>query len=95
MSGGGGPPPPWKLPAGVNASLWAYTQTPRLAEEEDAYFAGHPLFEADRRALDARFAEPGPLVDLGSGAGRLAVHFAARGFPAELPHYVSQRPGGQ
>ena len=25
---------------------------------------GHPLFEADAKALDERFTEPGPLIDL-------------------------------
>ena len=74
-------PPPWKLPRGVNASLWQYAHTPRLANDEDDYFQGHPLFETDRRALDARFLEPAPLVDLGCGAGRLSVHFARRRFP--------------
>ncbi len=72
--------PAWKLPTGVNAALWRYAHTPRLADDEDAYFAGHPLFRADRDALDARFVDPGTLVDLGAGAGRLSVHFAARGF---------------
>jgi SAM-dependent methyltransferase len=75
------PPPSWKLPEGVNASLWEYAHTPRLADDEDAYFSGHPLFEADARALDERFVEPGPLVDLGCGAGRHSVRFARRGFP--------------
>jgi SAM-dependent methyltransferase len=65
----------------VNASLWEYTQTTRLAEEEDEYFRDHPLFEADARALDARFTIPGPLVDLGCGVGRNALRFARRGFP--------------
>lgn len=74
-------PPPWRLPQGVNASLWRYAHTPRLAEDEETFFAGHPLFEADRAAVDARFTEPSPLVDLGCGAGRLALHFARRGFP--------------
>ncbi|MEJ7639082.1 MAG: class I SAM-dependent methyltransferase, partial [Singulisphaera sp.] len=32
-------------------------------------------------AVDARFVEPGPLVDLGCGAGRHALRFARRGFP--------------
>jgi len=77
---GGGDLPDWKLPPGVNAALWRYAHTPRLADEEDGYFAGHPLFRADRDALDARFVEPGPLVDLGAGAGRLSVHFAQKGF---------------
>jgi len=73
-------PPAWQMPEGVDGPLWQYTQTPRLAAEEDAYFAGHPLFEADVRALDERFVVPGTLVDLGCGAGRHAVRFAARSF---------------
>jgi SAM-dependent methyltransferase len=91
-------PPSWKLPRGVNASLWRYAHTPRLAEDEDAFFAGHPLFEADRCALDARFVRPGPLVDLGSGTGRLALHFARRGFPVtavELSHAMLQAAGAK
>jgi SAM-dependent methyltransferase len=74
-------PPAWRLPAGVNSALWQYTQTPRLAEEEDDYFRDHPLFAADSEIVDARFTVPGPLVDLGCGAGRHALAFARRGFP--------------
>jgi SAM-dependent methyltransferase len=74
-------PPAWRLPEGVNASLWEYTHSPRLALEEDTYFDGHPLLDADARALDERFVEPGPLIDLGCGAGRLSLRFARRGFP--------------
>jgi SAM-dependent methyltransferase len=73
-------PPPWRLPEGVNPALWQYAHTPRLADEEDDYFENHPLFEADAQALDARFVEPGPLIDLGCGTGRLALRFARRGF---------------
>jgi SAM-dependent methyltransferase len=73
-------PPAWRLPDGVDGPLWEYTHTSRLAAEEDAYFADHPLFQADERALDQRFVEPGLLVDLGCGAGRHALRFAARGF---------------
>ena len=89
-------PPAWRLPQGVNASLWRYAHTPRLADEEDEYFAGHPLFQADRRALDERFLRPGPLVDLGCGAGRHAVHFARKGFPVtavDLSHAMLQTVG--
>ena len=74
------PPPTWQLPDGVDPSLWRYTHTPRLAVEEDDYFAGHPLFERDAQLVDTRFRDPGRLIDLGSGAGRHAVSFAARGF---------------
>ncbi len=73
-------PPSWRMPEGVDPPLWEYLHTPRLAAEEDAYFAGHPLFDADARALDQRFTSPGRLVDLGCGAGRHAVRFASRGF---------------
>ncbi len=78
---GANPPPAWRLPTGVDAALWRYANTPRLAADEDAYFAGHPLFEADARALAARFTAPGPVVDLGCGAGRHSLGFAGRGFP--------------
>jgi SAM-dependent methyltransferase len=74
-------PPAWRLPEGVDAPLWQYTHTPRLAAEEDAYFADHALFRADALALDERFTIPGRLVDLGCGAGRHAIRFALRGFP--------------
>ncbi len=73
-------PPAWRLPDGVDAALWQYTHTPRLAADEDAYFDGHPLFEADRQALDERFTVPGRLIDLGCGAGRHSIRFAGRGF---------------
>jgi SAM-dependent methyltransferase len=73
-------PPAWRLPEGVDPPLWQYTHTPRLAAEEDAYFSDHPLFRVDARILDERFTTPGRLVDLGCGAGRHALRFAARGF---------------
>ena len=73
-------PPTWRLPQGVDAPLWEYAHTPRLAAEEDAYFVNHPLFHADKRALDERFVKPGRLVDLGCGTGRHSIRFAGRGF---------------
>jgi len=73
-------PPAWRLPDGVDAPLWEYTHTPRLAAEEDDYFAHHPLFRADVRTLDERFVVPGRLVDLGCGTGRHAIRFARKGF---------------
>jgi len=73
-------PPGWRLPDGVDAPLWEYAHTSRLAAEEDDYFADHPLFRADQRALDERFVVPGRLVDLGCGTGRHAIRFARKGF---------------
>ena len=73
-------PPAWRLPEGVDAPLWQYAHTPRLAAEEDAYFSQHPLFRVDAGILDERFTTPGRLVDLGCGAGRHALRFASRGF---------------
>jgi ubiquinone/menaquinone biosynthesis C-methylase UbiE len=73
-------PPAWRLPDGVDAPLWQYTHTPRLAADEDAYFEGHALFRADEQILDERFTVPGRLVDLGCGAGRHSIRFAKRGF---------------
>jgi ubiquinone/menaquinone biosynthesis C-methylase UbiE len=74
-------PPQWRLPIGVNASLWQYAHSARLARDEETYFAGHPLFAADSHLLAERFVEPGPLIDLGCGSGRHTLQFARRGFP--------------
>ena len=88
------PPPAWRLPEGVNPPLWEYLNTPRLAAEEDAYFAGHPLFEADARALDERLRTPGRLIDLGCGAGRHAARFASRGFEVVADTEIDTLPQG-
>ena len=87
-------PPAWRLPDGVDAPLWQYTHTPRLAADEDAYFEGHALFQADEQILDERFTVPGRLVDLGCGAGRHSIRFASRGFSVtavDLSHSMLQR----
>ena len=68
------------MPDGVDAPLWYYTRSARLADTEDSYFHDHPLFATDARLLDERFVAPGRLADLGCGAGRLSLHFARRGF---------------
>ena len=90
-------PPSWRMPKGVNTSLWQYASTPRIAEDEADFFAGHPLFEEDRKAIETRFIEPGSLIDLGCGAGRLSLHFARRGFPVtavELSRPMLKTLGG-
>lgn len=72
--------PSWKLPAGVDAALWDYASSTRLADEEDDYFADHPLIGTDLDRVAHRFQTPGSLVDLGCGTGRAALSFANRGF---------------
>jgi SAM-dependent methyltransferase len=82
-------PPSWQLPPGVNASLWTYARSARLAETEESYFRDHPLFTTDARLILERFSPPGRLVDLGCGAGRQAIPLARHGFQVtgvELSH---------
>lgn len=89
-------PPDWRRPPGVNAALWDYAHAEHLATSEDDYFARHPLFEADSKALAERFVTPAPLLDLGCGAGRHALAFARRGFPVvavDLSHAMLREVG--
>ncbi|RUL88477.1 class I SAM-dependent methyltransferase [Tautonia sociabilis] len=74
------PPPRWLLPPGVDPALWEYSRSDRLAEEEAGYFAEDPLTRADEEILRSRLTTPCDLIDLGCGAGRLAISFASRGF---------------
>ncbi|MEW4567918.1 methyltransferase domain-containing protein [Tautonia sp. JC769] len=64
----------------MNPALWEYTNSARLAQEEEAYFTEDPLTQADEAILHDTFREPCRLIDLGCGAGRLSLSFARRGF---------------
>lgn len=77
---GGELPPAWRLPAGMDAALWTYAHCDRLADEDDAYFAGHPLHEADLAYAIARLRPPAVVADLGCGSGRITLALARRGF---------------
>src|SRR4051794_18296095 len=72
--------PDWQLPPGTDRGLWDYVSSERVAREYDAALAGTPLLEIDLRFAERFFAQPGRLVDLGCGTGRLLFHFARRGF---------------
>lgn len=72
--------PDWQLPIGVDRALCEYLESPAIADDYDEYFATTNLLELDRQFLDRHFPRPGRLVDLGCGTGRLALHFARRGF---------------
>ena len=72
--------PDWQLPPGTDRGVWDYTHNAELARNYDASLAGTPLLEADIRFAESHFPIPGRLIDLGCGTGRLALHFARRGF---------------
>src|SRR5262245_3877179 len=73
------PPPDWQLPAGVNRGLWDYLHSPAVARDYDASLAGSSLFTLDLAFVDEHCPQPGRLLDLGCGTGRLLVHRARRG----------------
>lgn len=77
--------PTWRLPTGVPRGVWDYVQDTRLAEQEDAYFAEHPLFAFDAPFVLSTLAHHGAqprqwVADLGCGAGRMALALAREGY---------------
>lgn len=70
----------WQLPPGTDRGVWDYTHNPELARNYDASLAGTSLLELDLAYCEEHFHQPGSLVDLGCGTGRLALRFAAKGF---------------
>jgi SAM-dependent methyltransferase len=74
-------PPDWQLPAGVTRGLWDYLHDPHIAKNYDAYLADSSLFTVDLAFLDRHCPQPGRLIDLGCGTGRLLIHLAQRGYP--------------
>ncbi len=74
-------PPEWQLPPGVPRGTWQYAQEEDIARQYDAYFADNRLFEFDQQVLARHFRQPGLLIDLGCGTGRVLLPFARRGFP--------------
>lgn len=72
--------PDWQLPPGVDRGLWDYLRSGEMVAGYDAQMRASPLAAADVAACEAAFPTPGKLVDLGCGTGRLAIHFALRGY---------------
>lgn len=60
--------------------MWDYVEADHIADDYDEYFAYNQLFQFDLEVLERHFQQPGRLVDLGCGTGRLLVPFAQRGF---------------
>ena len=72
--------PDWQLPPGTDRALWDYVRNEQMARSYDERLAGTPLLHLDLKFAEEHFKEPGRLIDLGCGTGRLLVPFAKRGF---------------
>src|SRR5262249_8990969 len=73
-------PPDWRLPAGVTPGLLEYLTDSDHAQSYDRSLADTPLLEVDRSFVEAHCQQPGRLLDLGCGTGRLLLPFAKRGY---------------
>ena len=72
--------PDWQLPPGVDRGLRDYFGSAEMVRGYDEQMAASFLAAADIAFCETAFPSPCRLVDLGCGTGRLAIHFAARGF---------------
>src|SRR2546426_12784937 len=70
-------PADWQLPPGVDRGLWSYLHDEALAQRYDAELADCALLTVDRLFAERHFVQPGRLIDLGCGTGRLLLRFAA------------------
>lgn len=68
------------MPEGVDTPLWSYATSDRLADEETAFFAEHPLCAVDLAWVETTLGPgPGLVADLGCGSGRAAARLANLG----------------
>lgn len=72
--------PDWQLPPGVDRGLWDYLHAADMVATYDEQMRTSPLAAADVAFCDRAFPNPGRLIDLGCGTGRLCLHFAQKGF---------------
>src|SRR5213080_3462579 len=73
-------PADWQLPPGVDRGLWHYVHDAALARNYDAALADCALLEVDRAFVERHCPQPGRLIDLGCGTGRLLIPLAQRGY---------------
>jgi SAM-dependent methyltransferase len=72
--------PNWNLPAGVDRGLWDYLHSEEMVGGYDRQMAASPLAAFDVAYCEMQFPNPGRLLDLGCGTGRLARYFAGKGY---------------
>ena len=78
----------WQLPAGVSRGTWDYVTKSSIATEYDAFHAGHPLLELDRKLIAEHLGpsamrldgSPHIAVDFGCGTGRNLIPLAEKGW---------------
>lgn len=70
----------WQLPEGVNRGLWDYLHDTQLARSYDEGLRETPLLQVDQRFVEQYCPQPGRLIDLGCGTGRILLPLAQRGF---------------
>jgi SAM-dependent methyltransferase len=71
--------PDWRLPRGVTRGLIEHAELSDVSLAYDERFSGGNDGELDEQILAEHLQPPGLVVDLGSGAGRLALPLARRG----------------
>jgi SAM-dependent methyltransferase len=72
--------PDWQLPPGVDRGLHDYMCSGEMVGGYDAMMAASPLATFDVRFCAKWFDQPGSLIDLGCGTGRLARAFVPHRF---------------
>lgn len=72
--------PDWQLPPGVPRGLYDQMRDADAAAAYDGSLAGTPLLEQDLDFFRRHCPQPGRLLDLGAGSGRLAIPMAQAGF---------------
>ncbi len=73
------PLPDWRLPRGVTRGTWEHAQAEDVSRAYDERFSHGAGRELDEVMLEQLLSPPGLVVDLGCGAGRLALPLARRG----------------
>jgi SAM-dependent methyltransferase len=73
-------PANWQLPPGVNRNLWDYLHDPAIARGYDDSVADCRLMAADLDFIQKHCPNPGSLLDLGCGTGRILLPLAGKGY---------------